>query len=135
LFPPSLVAVFSLFRRRERLDLANDGGGSAAAKGDTVLVGNDPPPGPSAPVRHDPDHSRFFLPLADGDAELIYAPFSADVLDLQHTDVPPSGQGRGIGDALVRAALGYAREQGMRVMATCPYVQAWLRKHPEERPS
>jgi uncharacterized protein len=104
-------------------------------KGDTVLVGNDSLPGSGAPVRHDPDHSRFFLPLADGDAELIYGPFSDDVLDLQHTDVPPSGQGRGIGDALVRAALAYAREQGMRVMATCPYVQAWLRKHPEERPS
>jgi uncharacterized protein len=98
-------------------------------------VGNDPPARPGVPVRHDPDHSRFFLPLADGDAELIYAPFSDDVLDLQHTEVPPSGQGHGIGDALVRAALAYAREQGMRVMATCPYVRAWLRKHPEERPS
>ncbi len=85
-------------------------------------------------VRHDPGASRFFLPLADGDAELFYAPFSEDVLDLQHTEVPPSGQGHGIGDALVRAALSYARENGMRVMATCPYVRAWLRRHPEERP-
>ena len=82
-------------------------------------MGTDPTPRPDVPVRHDPDHSRFFLPLADGDAELIYAPFTDDVLDLQHTEVPPSGQRRGIGD----------------VMATCPYVQAWLRKHPEERPS
>ncbi len=92
------------------------------------------PPDP-LPVRHDPGGSRFFLPLPDGDAELFYAPFGDDVLDLQHTEVPPSGQGRGIGDALVRAALTYAREQGMRVMATCPYVQAWLRKHPKERPT
>jgi predicted GNAT family acetyltransferase len=90
---------------------------------------------PDVPVRHDPDHSRFVVPLTDGDAELIYAPFSDDVLDLQNTEVPPSGQGRGIGEALVRAALAYAREHGMRVMATCPYVRAWLRKHPEERPS
>jgi len=98
-------------------------------------VGIDSPARPSVPVRHDPDHSRFFVPLPDGDAELIYAPFSEDVLDLQHTEVPPSGHGRRIGDALVRAALAYAREQGMRVMATCPYVQAWLRRHPEERPT
>ena len=98
-------------------------------------MGIDSPARPGLPVRHDPDHSRFFVPLADGDAELIYAPFSEDVLDLQHTEVPPSGHGRRIGDALVRAALAYAREQGMRVMATCPYVRAWLRKHPEERPS
>ena len=85
-------------------------------------------------VEHDPDGSRFFVPLPDGDAELFYAPFSEDVLDLQHTEIPPSGKGRGVGDALVRAALGYARERGMRVIATCPYVQAWLRRHPKERP-
>jgi uncharacterized protein len=85
-------------------------------------------------VQHDPERSRFFVPLADGEAELFYEPFSEDVLDLQHTEVPPSGQGHGVGDALVRAALAYAREQGLRVIATCPYVQAWLRRHPEERP-
>jgi predicted GNAT family acetyltransferase len=85
-------------------------------------------------VQHDQQHSRFFIPLVDGDAELLYAPFGDDVIDLQHTEVPPSGQGHGAGDALVRAALAYAREQGLRVMATCPYVQAWLRRHPEERP-
>lgn len=86
-------------------------------------------------VQHDPERSRFFLSLADGDAELYYAPFSEDVLDLQHTEVPPAGRGTGIADALVRAALAYAREQGMRVMATCPYARTWLRKHPDERPA
>jgi predicted GNAT family acetyltransferase len=85
-------------------------------------------------VQHDPQRTRFFLPLSDGDAELIYELFSEDVLDLQHTEIPPSGRGHGVGDALVRAALAYAREQGFQVMATCPYVQAWLRSHPDERP-
>lgn len=85
-------------------------------------------------VRHEPDRSRFAVTLPDGEAELLCASFGDDVLDLQHTEVPPSGKGRGVGDALVRAALAWAREQGLRVMATCPYVQAWLRKHPEERP-
>ena len=72
--------------------------------------------------------------LADGDAELLYGMFGDDVIDLQHTEVPASGKGQGVGHALVRAALAYARERGLRVMATCPYVQAWLRRHPEERP-
>ena len=78
-------------------------------------------------VQHDSQHSRFFVPLADGEAELLF--------ELQHTEVPPSGKGHGIGDALVRAALAHARDQGLRVIATCPYVQAWLRRHPEERPA
>jgi len=66
--------------------------------------------------------------------ELIYGMFADDVIDLQHTEVPASAQGKGVGDALVRAALAYARERDLRVIATCPCVQAWLRRHPEERP-
>jgi uncharacterized protein len=85
-------------------------------------------------VQHDSQHSRFYMSLPDGEAELVYAPFSDGILDLQHTEVPPSGQGHGVGDALVRAALAYARERNLRVIATCPYVQGWLRRHPEERP-
>jgi uncharacterized protein len=85
-------------------------------------------------VQHDPEHSRFVVALPDGEAQLVYAPFSEDVIDLQHTDVPASGHGQGVADALVRAALAYAREHQLRVIATCPYVQAWLQRHPEERP-
>jgi len=85
-------------------------------------------------VQHDPARSRFVVTLPDGDAELIYGMFADDVIDLQHTEVPASAQGKGVGDALVRAALAYARERDLRVIATCPYVQAWLRRHPEERP-
>lgn len=72
---------------------------------------------PSVTVEHDAAHSRFVVRLPDGEAELLYAPFGDDVLDLQHTEVPPSGHGTGVADALVRAALAWAREQGMRVMA------------------
>lgn len=85
-------------------------------------------------VKHDRERQRFFMTLADGEAELFYAPFADRILDLQHTEVPRSAQGQGVGDALVRAALVYAREYDFRVIATCPYVQRWLRKHPEERP-
>lgn len=87
-----------------------------------------------AAVRHDPGRSRFVVDLPDGQAELLYGEFADDVLDLQHTEVPASGRGKGVADALVRAALTYARERGARVMATCPYVRSWLRRHPDERP-
>ena len=85
-------------------------------------------------VQHDIEGSRFVVSLPDGEAQLVYASFGDDLLDLQHTEVPPSGHGEGVGDALVRAALAYARERDLNVIATCPYVQAWLRRHPEERP-
>ncbi|HEY7614862.1 MAG TPA: GNAT family N-acetyltransferase [Gemmatimonadales bacterium] len=92
-------------------------------------------PAGTVAVRHEPERSRFVVDMPDGQAELLYGEFAEDVLDLQHTEVPPSGRGKGIGDALVRAALAYARERGARVMATCPYVQGWLRRHPGERPA
>jgi hypothetical protein len=85
-------------------------------------------------VRHDPERSRFFVALPEGDAELLYQPFGDDIIDLQHTEVPNAERHHGVADALVRAALAWARERELRVIATCPYVQAWLRRHPEERP-
>ena len=44
-------------------------------------------------VQHDPEGSRFFIPLSDGVAELVYDRFSEDVLDLQHTEIPRSARG------------------------------------------
>lgn len=86
-------------------------------------------------VEHDVQAQRFFVRLPDGaEAELVYGEFGDGILDLQHTEVPPTARGTGVGDALVRAALAFARERGQRIVATCPYVQRWLKAHPEERP-
>ena len=85
-------------------------------------------------VEHDEQGHRFYIRLPEGEAELVYGEFGDGILDLQHTEVPPSARGSGAGDALVRAALAYARAQEQKVIATCPYVQRWLKIHAEERP-
>ena len=89
---------------------------------------------PDITVEHDAGRRRFFVALPGGEAVLVYDELSEDVLDLQHTEVPPSARGTGVGDALVRAALAFARERGLHVVATCPYVRRWLVTHPAERP-
>jgi predicted GNAT family acetyltransferase len=48
-----------------------------------------------------------------------------------HMGVPPALEGRGIGSALVRAGLSYAREQGYHIVPLCSFVAAYLRRHPE----
>jgi predicted GNAT family acetyltransferase len=83
-------------------------------------------------VEHDMQRSRFVIPLNDGEAELVYKFVGEDAIDLQHTAVPPVERNKGVADLLVRAAVAYAREHELRVIATCPYVQAWVRRHPEE---
>lgn len=84
-------------------------------------------------VRHLPAQHRFAADVGAGDdAVLAYEELPGGTLDLQHTVVPPEARGAGAGNALVRAAVDYARAHGVRLVPTCPFVAAWLRRHPGE---
>ncbi len=50
-----------------------------------------------------------------------------------HTLVPPAIEGHGVGGKLIRGALDAARDQGLKVVPQCPFVRAWIGKHPEYR--
>jgi len=50
---------------------------------------------------------------------------------LPHTVVPPAFEGKGVGSALAKAALGYARERELKVIPLCPFMAAYVQKHPE----
>lgn len=50
---------------------------------------------------------------------------------LVHTESFPQFGGRGVGSALARTGLEAAREDGVRVLALCPFVKTWVEKHPE----
>lgn len=52
---------------------------------------------------------------------------------LVHTEVEPAYEGRGIAGQLARFALDDARRRGLRVIPLCPYVKAYLERHPEDR--
>src|SRR4029079_3177320 len=84
-------------------------------------------------VEHDEREHRFFVHFDDEDAELAYTRVGPRLIDLQHTYVPQSARGHGVAEALAEAAFAYAREQGFRVVPSCPFVRSWLRHHFEER--
>ena len=50
---------------------------------------------------------------------------------LPHTVVPPAFEGKGVGSALAKAALGYAREHGLKVKPLCPFIARYITTHPE----
>ena len=50
---------------------------------------------------------------------------------LVHTGVPPELEGRGIGSALARAALDFVRRTRLTAVPLCPFVRAYIRRHPE----
>lgn len=82
-------------------------------------------------VRHLRDEKRFQIDLAEGEAILAYARPRDGVIDLQHTIVPHAAQGNGVGSHLVEAAMRHARDEGLRVVPSCPFVKHWMDEHPE----
>lgn len=50
-----------------------------------------------------------------------------------HTLVPEAIAGRGVASKLIRAALDAARDEGLKVVAQCPFVAAYIERHPEYR--
>ncbi|MGO1974555.1 MAG: GNAT family N-acetyltransferase [Propionibacteriaceae bacterium] len=51
-----------------------------------------------------------------------------------HTEVDPKFEGEGVGSALVRTALDEVRVEGNRqVLPICPFVKAWIGRHPDYR--
>ena len=49
-----------------------------------------------------------------------------------HTEVFEELEGKGIGSALVRGALDDQRAAGRKIVALCPFVDRYVRDHPDE---
>lgn len=62
---------------------------------------------------------------------LDYVPAPPGAVDFRSTWVPQAARGRGVGEALVHAALEWARAEGLTVIPTCWFVEAVARRHPE----
>jgi uncharacterized protein len=73
------------------------------------------------------------LDFVEGRAFLSYDE-SDGMLTLLHTEVPPELEGHGVGSALVRTALEYARARSLRVLHVCSFAAAYLKRHPDEVP-
>jgi predicted GNAT family acetyltransferase len=84
----------------------------------------------TAPVTNNATAGQFEIQTDAGVAVLKYVS-KGQVLELIHTKVPAVLEGKGYGGALAKAALDHARAQGLKVIPTCPFVRAYLRRHPE----
>jgi uncharacterized protein len=73
---------------------------------------------------------RFEAIVAGGLAVLDYR-IERDTIFLLYVEVPPTQRGHGIAGKLSHAALEFARDSGLKVVAKCPYIAAYARRHPE----
>jgi predicted GNAT family acetyltransferase len=81
-------------------------------------------------IRNNEEASRFESTLG---GEVGYAAYELQEgqITFTHTIVPDPIEHRGLGSALVKHGLDYARAQGLKVVPQCSFVKSYIDKHPE----
>jgi predicted GNAT family acetyltransferase len=83
------------------------------------------------PEIHDnPAHHRYELAVDGLTAYVLYRR-EPGVITFIHTEVPKALGGKGIGSRLARHVLDVARAEGLHVVPVCPFIAAWMKKHPD----
>ena len=75
-------------------------------------------------------HHRYEFSV-DGHLAATYYSLADGVITFIHTEVPPELGGKGIGSKLIKGALDQVRAAGLKVIAHCPFVKAYIEKHAE----
>lgn len=85
-------------------------------------------------ITHDTDTQRFETIIDGITAYLSYDVIDEHTLDYNHTIVPSALGGRGVGSALAKVALAYADESGSKIIPSCSFIAAYIRKNPQYAP-
>ncbi|HZZ32082.1 MAG TPA: GNAT family N-acetyltransferase [Phenylobacterium sp.] len=77
------------------------------------------------------EETHRFEAYLDGETAFAEYVLHNGSIVLPHTVVPPAFEGKGVGSALARTALGYARQHGLTVKPSCPFIAGYIKTHPE----
>ena len=80
-----------------------------------------------------PTGGRWVVVVDGHESEMTYSRASAQLIIIDHTDVPDALRGRGVGQALVQRAVDDARREGFKIIPLCPYAKAQFQRHAEWR--
>jgi hypothetical protein len=83
-------------------------------------------------VEHNPDAQRLEAYVEGHLAQLNYMRQDGRIF-FTYVGVPRPIEGQGIGSALVRAGLEYARSERLVVVPLCSFVRSYIERHPEYR--
>ena len=84
-------------------------------------------------VQNNEAQSRFEVTLNGALAQIDYGR-SGNSIIFTRTEVPAALEGKGIGGAMAKAALEYARTQQLEVVPLCPFVRSYIDRHAEYQP-
>jgi predicted GNAT family acetyltransferase len=82
-----------------------------------------------ATVVHNPDLSRYEIHVDGKVAGFTQYRDRPEAIDFVHTEVDDEYEGHGLGGQLARGALDQVRANGRKVIATCPFIKAWIAEH------
>ncbi|MEJ7745905.1 MAG: GNAT family N-acetyltransferase [Luteimonas sp.] len=81
-------------------------------------------------ITHDRVGRKFTTSVDGHEGHVDYESDDGRIV-ITHTVVPAEIGGRGIAAELVKAALDFARDEGLKVEPRCSYAEGYLQKHPE----
>jgi predicted GNAT family acetyltransferase len=84
----------------------------------------------SLQVTNNEADEQYEIAAGDEKALIAYERAGNRIIYL-HTEVPKSLEGHGIAGRMAKHALDEARAKGWRVVPLCPYVRAYIERHPE----
>ena len=82
-------------------------------------------------VSDNPAKHRFEISVGDTAAGFAAYRLEPGRVVFTHTEVDPSFEGQGLGSKLAAGALAAVREQGLSIVPLCPFIAAYVRRHPE----
>jgi predicted GNAT family acetyltransferase len=86
---------------------------------------------PQVVVTDAPERNRFIATIDGEQAGFIVYRLRPGLIALIHTEVEERFEGHGVGGRLARFALDQARAKGLAVLPFCPFVNGWMKRHPE----
>jgi uncharacterized protein len=74
---------------------------------------------------------RFELQVAGALAAYSEYNLLKGALMFTHTEVLPAHEGQGLGSTLAKFALDDVRRRGLHAIPVCPFIAAYIHRHPE----
>ncbi|MDP2161302.1 MAG: GNAT family N-acetyltransferase [Flavobacterium sp.] len=81
------------------------------------------------------DKNGFFSVEIDGktEAKMTFVFAGTDKIIIDHTEVNPGNNGKGLGKKMVTAAVEMAREKNLKIIPLCPFAKSVFDKTSEFR--
>jgi len=83
-------------------------------------------------VVDNPAERRYEALVGDQAAGIVTYRLRPGQIVFLHTEVLPAFEGRGIGSRLAAGVLDDARARALSVVARCPFIAAYIRRHPDD---